>query len=1530
MEARKNIPPSSIPSREHPQPEVQIRTEADARRMLSALFDDERELASTATEFFKLGRSIAGRAADQEERDALYHKYYEQMLRHPMAGDGSPGSGRAAVIETLEEMRAENLRRHSTFEAHRAHVEIESFSDTSDDFRALYNPPEDRTRAEHAEHLNAISQTARDAYERGATVYGDVLVIPRESIGKPTNADQIRAGSHAHAVREFTPLVGEERANEVAVEFVELSRAIAGRTSDGDTRLVVFQTFYNEIKLDASTSKIRSLGQQSAQVEPTLERMRVLARAMRAEEWKRDRGEFVEIAELEGDGEARQRDAEHEAHGLLTYRIDNISGLEPEHDDLEATARERVEDEREEIGGRVSSVEYERIRLASVPPRLPDGLTEEEERRLRYEIIPSVDRRLESGVPPRDIAGWLSALQRSEERRARDEKVARTLTGRMPAADRERPLTRVEELRALYALRSLTAESKAAEFDGHRAKIDEEISRIAPTERERAEAIDTLGARLALGYRAETARLKAFAAAEAERDRLEDEALKYGSSVRASAEFELLLQEAREQDGEHSLIEREALLRPVDARHPAGHDKEESRVVSNHPELVGAPPVLSTYAELRQAHEQMRRSARAMLAEKLINPDIERAREASLAEIERHQDYYRRLTRREISSVEEARTALALQLDRARATLAHLNEQRAQIKIEPHRTQEEVKHFIFVRLGANASLRLPVGSVNEYKTLAGLARKLNLNPCVYESWHGREITGEQQERAAAFDFARAYVSYRFQDETTRLRNEKRLFRDYGARLDGARSTEELLQTINAIRRDNYARSAQPERFAEERSAEASRGEQARRPLTSAEMRHLFLSPAPEHHTAEMRELRMSRAVSGRDRQERIRNLERGQRVPSPELATLLREFERTRHDSPDRHSRNIRAFLGDYLNPPAPERNRFSPENLYELGRRIQPAERDYFFRVVDSTKRAVTAGVPMREIAPGGRQEVRSKEIGARSYQPTGASAKEATLAGVPRDSISFRLYYGAATWREAGQLSAAPHRNAEEKPFSRERQTVMRGIQDHDLETAATLLTEFSSKPDRIEAAARFLRSSPEPERRQLGDIIQTFREMKVSRDPKDGQLRFQITTPANSELGRADWTRLLDHLPPLVNSMRGTRLTEAQRGEITREALDLAWQDVEAVGRQYAHPSLDGQPSGEADDLHRAVKRGSEAQKRARIGSDGLGRSLAAHTERAARALEREGLLPEDLSTVRNLTRIALDPRRSQDYAHHLETQTSEPQRDGTDGVREQFAIISSAFTARDQESHARLTAYGARTKAEYFEGFNRIDEELGALSRSTQKERAGDRKEAFSRIRGQMETKVAAYLTEVVSAKGLHSLEREAALHAEAVSRVIKETFQEHGYDAATLNLDDDRLNTVTAKLVEELPAAIRAGHERAQAHAREHQLGEIARRDVLSVNRENVVAVHAYSAPLTESLQHSASNQQAAVGYLHQPDDEIVEQKVTRSIGQIQERALSVAPPSPSLESHQPQYKAAARELNADHREQFTPRHILTR
>lgn len=1180
MEAQKRTPKPHAPGRESPVPETTIRTASDARRVLAPLLDDERELTALAAEFFRLGSGIAGRAAGPDERAAVYKSYLDRILSHLTARDGTAQEKREAVSRTLEEMRAENLRRHSSFEAHRAHIDVESHRSELDDLRALYEPPDGRTRAEHASFLNGVSQEARDAYERGATLYGDVLVIPRESAGKATGADQVRAGSFAHAVREFTPLVGEEHAKEVATEFVELGRAIAGRTADGDTRLVVFQTFYNEIAFDTATGKLRSREGQAAQLEPVLERMRALADAMRAEEWKRDRAEFVEFGEWEQGVESRQRDAEHEAQGRLTYRIESIPGLESEHDEIDELARDRTEDEREAFGGRVTSVEYERVRLDRMPPPLPTGLGEEDERRLRYKIIPSIDRRLEGGARPRDITSWLYGEQHSDEARARDEEVARTLSRRAPEANLEHPLTRAEELRALYVLQVLSSEAErsavevsakgtrfaregnrtATEYGEHLAKIAEEIARLQPTERERADVIDAIGARLAGSYRAERARLKVFGTAEAERDRLAAEARDHEASVRSGAEFQELLLGARAQEREHTLAERNALIRGNTARFHHTHDEEERRNISAYPELSGESPALSAYARLRQEHEQERQRTRATLAEKLTSPDLERERDANLAELEKHQNHFRHVTGREITSAGETREAIKPHLERVRGVLLRMADERAQIQIETTRAQQKPVVPVMVGLGANGSLLLPVENVNEYNTLVKLTRRLNLGLRVYDSPHGREITGEQEERAALYDFARDYVRFRAQDEVTRLRNEKRLFREYGARLDRAQTLEELRETINEIRRENYARATRPEQFAEEEHDAIRRGEQARRPLTTSETRRLFLLPAPEHYTAEMRELRLSRAETGRDRQQHIRDLERGTREPSPELAMLLREFDRTRHDSPLRHSRNIRAFLGDYLNPPDPNRNRFSRENLYELGKRLRPAERDYLFKVIDSTKRGL---------------------------------------------------------------------------------------------------------------------------------------------------------------------------------------------------------------------------------------------------------------------------------------------------------------------------------------------------------------------------------EQREAFSRMRGQMEVKVAAYLTGVVRAHGLESLERDGAHHTDNVSRLVNETLREHGYDLAAFNLNDDHVHQITGRLVEELPVAIRAvSNEREQRLTHEHQLGDIVRRDALlpaQVMDDSTV----FHAQVSDDRDNQMERRQAAPAHLYYPDDEFVEQKVNRTIGQLHQQAIAVTSTSINY-GHNQQPPKAAHELSADHREQHVHRHILTR
>jgi len=939
------------PKSTHASTPFEIRNVRDARNLFAAFIKDERDLNRAATIFIKLGNAVAGRDAGTAERANTLQSFYERVALDPATNKERPNVEKAVALRhTLAEMRELNFVAQSSQEAHRAHMEIDSYNSASDDLRALFEVPENHTRAEHASYLNTVNQGARDLFEHGASVYGETLVVPREANGTPDRANQIRLGSLTHAAREFAPLIGDEQAKVKAAEFVELGRQIAGRTADGDTRLVTFRAFYQDIKRDEH-GRVRTRDEQAAQIAPVLERMRVLAAAMREQEWRVEPHEFVSLEDWERGLEARQRDTEHETYGRLTFRLDEILNVDS---DDEREERERVESRKREdeyaiIGGASSQIEYERISLNHLPPRLPERLTTEDEERLRYEVIPRLDRLIESGVRPQEIMRGLSVQAERETRRGREQEVARLLLERAPAANREHSLTRDEEARALYTLRALGVVST------------EEIEQRGLTARERAASIDIVGVRLAQDYRDEIAELKTFTELDSERERLHLEAAQFRESQHTSPEFQLWFAVLHTQERDNHLSELEALTRGNNARLTFSSKAQSGR--SNYPELIGEPRPLSLYAKRQGENENAHREVRRQLESLLISPDIERAQSENAARIEVMTQRYSRITGRDITSAHEAQDNRAPHLRQTRAILDGLAQERATLKIEKVRSGERHANHLYVSLASNNSIRLPVENINEYRTLIGIAGQMQTGVSVYAGRHGREITGYDVTREQELNFARDYVAYRQLDDTTRLLNSHRLFREFNARLGSARDAGELRETIKEIRQENYARGRFPERYRAEADILIQRSEQPRRSLTEPELQKLFLSPAPTHYTTEMRDVRLNSIVSARDKAERIKGLANGTLTPSPMLSLLLTEFERTKSDNPTQYARNIKSFLTDYLNPPAPNRNRFSAHNLYDLRQQLAPAERDYLFKVVDGTKQAVTSGDSVRQV---------------------------------------------------------------------------------------------------------------------------------------------------------------------------------------------------------------------------------------------------------------------------------------------------------------------------------------------------------------------------------------------------------------------------------------------------------------------------------------------------------------------------------------------------------------------------------------
>ena len=875
-----------------------LRHEAEARQFFRAVFDDEREAQQAATEFSKLSRALAVARPNSATPTQSAEQFYQRLVNQTATGQApSREANAAAVRATLGEMREANRDARSSPQARRAHLEIDSYRPT-DDLRALLETPDGRTRPEHANYLNQVNPEARDLYERGAVVAGDAVIIPRDANSAPAAAEQVRMGSLTHAVNAFTPLVGATPAREKAAEFVALGHDIAGRAADGNARLVVFREFYRQVQRDEKGRRLAP-AEQAARLDVVIEEMRPLAAAMREQEWTREDAEIVALEDWERGLETRQRDTEHESAGRLTYRIGETLG-QGSGDGRTGPERSETATQLEELlqTHGTNSVSYERLSFANQPPRVPENLTPAETARLRYEVVPYLDRQLENGVPPAALLTQLARRSANEASHERAAQVTALLTQHAPAANHEHAVTRAEEARALYTLQALSVPSS-----------DEHMRQRGFTAIERAAALDTVGGRLAQDYRAQAGQLKAFAALEQERDNLARAAAEYRDQQRATLEFQSGLANLRAQ------------------------------------ETGGKQPAL-----------------RRELAALLVSPEVEREQAANAQQINQMARTLSRIAGAEITTTAEARTALAPGLRRMRDTLYTLAAERATLPIaRTTRPNERYPNPLYVALPAQPNLRLAVANANEYRVITNTAEKSGQTLQTYAGLHGPPLTAESPARAAELNFVRDYVQYRLTDETTRLRNTNRLFREFDARLTNARTPDELRQTVKDIRQENYARARDPERFAHADAEAPAYGLPPQRPLNGAEMKQLFLAEAPAHYSDEMRDIRRDASLTARDKQARIKGLAQGQLQPSPALNTLLTEFQRTQANHPQQTTRNIKAFLGDYLNPPTPERTRFSRHNLYELRQQLAPAERDYFYQVIDSTRQA-TLDAPTRQ----------------------------------------------------------------------------------------------------------------------------------------------------------------------------------------------------------------------------------------------------------------------------------------------------------------------------------------------------------------------------------------------------------------------------------------------------------------------------------------------------------------------------------------------------------------------------------------
>jgi hypothetical protein len=297
------------------------------------------------------------------------------------------------------------------------------------------------------------------------------------------------------------------------------------------------------------------------------------------------------------------------------------------------------------------------------------------------------------------------------------------------------------------------------------------------------------------------------------------------------------------------------------------------------------------------------------------------------------------------------------------------------------------------------SLRLPTGLSYETKerllrfTMPEIDRRLEkgisrealftaINNTMFHRDTRDATERELNERARVAGFLKGYIDERMRDPETRAMNTSPVFREARAVIVDAKTAEALGQAATLILRLNERRSEELRRH---RAAPSLYPMPAIMPLNARERNLLFNGRAPDHHTREMRELRLSYGLSREERAARTADLHEGRIEPSTALNHMLQELE-TR-----KTAKALAHFQASVLNEIVDNAGRL---NLYRLHQQIPPHERAYLFERAEERKN-VLQRAPQNHRAeivdPGERTD---RQFAGRGF------------GKAPKDSHSFREY--------------------------------------------------------------------------------------------------------------------------------------------------------------------------------------------------------------------------------------------------------------------------------------------------------------------------------------------------------------------------------------------------------------------------------------------------------------------------------------------------------------------------------------------
>lgn len=897
------------------------------------------------------------------------------------------------------------------------------------------NQSDGRNQSEQASFLAKESPFLRDIYERGGNVVDGVLVVPRENL---TVSPEIEiATTHAAVERLMRITKDEGLAKELAPQFVEMGERIAGSNADGKTRLKVFGWLYRS--LEGKQELLQKESPENSDRELTTQ-----SETQFAEKWQ----QIVELSEAMAALEPKDKLPENSLESLGENLQEVETSIERDENLIVAEVYENADksesiEHGEEFVSGSSLIGFERIETETNLPKIPENLS-----RLDFEKLldktGDIDSQLERGVSTHEI---LSPFKRyveitkldNELRLVEEEYVksqAKIIGGEKNASQNYRLAIGLENLRELAEDKLKFAELRQQKdkLRNNQTSFSESVDREKV---ERSIKIQNNGSNLT----------NQTEGVKPEKIELTEEETELRSVLVKEKSVDREINALSE-----SINERENNFRPfakLSAEEIPAERKEK---------LIGKIAALELPLSnvLKEKYPEL-----------TVRERNEKLTDANTFEVQSPAEY---LFVREVANKQ-------FQVLRAR-----------EIK-------NEYRKFDSKNITQDASSSLVRREINEHRGKIKTLKQLEPDFAYKIEGTSRIIKAEPSERAVAgYKFASEYIRYQLKQPETRTRRESAVYREYAARLESAKTSQDVVKEAYKIRQENHKAAGVW------KNANLQERRKLQRPLSKNEMTLLFLEQPPKSYTGEMSVLKYNFAHYAEAKTRMTAALEDGNQQPSAEAEKLADSLEeRLNRRDPETKRRATKHFFESLKtdNEKLRLKNEFDHRTAYQ---NLPPHEKDWIYRRASSQRENLEYKIAY---------EKQKNIVRITGNQPEKVATNEATA--------NLRKEFAIGTlWHQAAQLSN------QKKPENFEQIT---NADEKILQTVGFLI---HNQPETNNLrVADWLEKQKSEELKTAGEILKTF--ASASREIEDNNLTVTVKIAETNRVSTTDYKNLFERYFP-----------------------------------------------------------------------------------------------------------------------------------------------------------------------------------------------------------------------------------------------------------------------------------------------------------------------------------------------------------------------------------------------------------------